>query len=162
LAKPEFFLKSVSPSGAVPALYYDGKHCINEPDVCCEFIDSMYSGGTALAPGDPILAAKMRMAMKAVDVFSFYKLLMNQGPAKGTELAASSNLRKAARKVRRAYLLAALTARMPYVLGESISLTGALITPFLDRFRYLPKYYRGHDLILPGSKAGGGGLLWRI
>jgi glutathione S-transferase len=146
LAKPEFFLKSVNPSGTVPALYYDGKHPINESDVCCEFIDSAYSGGTELVPEDPVLAAKMRIAIKAVDVFSFYKLVMNQDPAKDAELAATIEKQLAK------FEALIDSAEGPYVLGESISLAEVLLIPFLDRFRYTLKYYRGYDLIVPGSK----------
>ena len=40
----------------------------------------------------------------------------------------------------------------PYVLGNQISLAEIMLVPFLDRFRYLLKHYRGYDLLKPGSK----------
>jgi glutathione S-transferase len=146
LSKPEFFLNSVNPAGTVPALLYDGTYPINESDVCAEFLANAYSGGTDLMPKDPVLHAKVRLAMKTVDVVHFYRLIKNQDPTKDAELA--TNLQKQLAKFE-AFID---SAKGPYVLGESPSVAEVLLIPFLDRFRYSLKYYRGYDCIEPGSK----------
>ncbi|CAE8737955.1 unnamed protein product, partial [Polarella glacialis] len=60
-----------------------------ESEIVAEYIDSVAAQGTKLMPEDPLLASRVRLAMKRFSdsVAGCYQLLMNQDPAKDQEYA---------------------------------------------------------------------------
>lgn len=80
-------------------------------------------------PPDPFERAAVRVAVAALDVAPYYKLLMNQDRAADVELGAAFH--KAMGKVEDLYAKQAPAG--PFFLGDRISLVDIAILPFLDR-----------------------------
>lgn len=143
----ENYVMSINPKGEVPALRTANGDIIVESEIVAEFLDH-FSTRASLVPSEPVLAAKVRLAMKRFNdvIGACYRLLLNQDPAADFELAATikSNLETFA---------TALDTTSDFCVSDKPTLADVHCGPFLWRFSHLLPYYRGYDLFtgVPGK-----------
>jgi len=140
-AQKEDYKKNVNASGEVPSLKTVDGSIIVESEIVAEFIDRTSKGKHRLMPPNPVLAAKVRLAMKRFNdvVGPGYGLLMNQDAAADAEKAKTitDKLAKFAE---------AIDKEGSFCFGENPTLADVHCGPFLYRFKLLLDHYRGFDI----------------
>jgi glutathione S-transferase len=139
-AQKEEYKKNINASGEVPSLTTTDGNIIIESEIVAEFIDKTSKGKVRLMPPNPVLAAKIRLAMKRFNdvVGPSYGLLMNQDPAADAEKAKTitDKLAKFAE---------AIDKDGSFCFGDKPTLADVHCGPFLYRFKLLLDHYRGFD-----------------
>jgi len=137
----EDYKKNINASGEVPSLTTTDGNIIIESEIVAEFIDKTSKGKVRLLPPNPVLSAKIRLAMKRFNdvVGPGYGLLMNQDPAADAEKAkiVTDKLAKFAE---------AIDKEGSFCFGDKPTLADVHCGPFLYRFKLLHDHYRGFDL----------------
>jgi len=140
-AQKEDYKKNINASGEVPSLATTDGNIVVESEIVAEFIDRTSKGKVKLLPPNPILAARVRLAMKRFNdvVGPGYGLLMNQDPAADAEKAKTitDKLAKFAE---------AIDKEGSFCFGDKPTLADVHCGPFLYRFKLLLSHYRGFDL----------------
>lgn len=136
----ENYIKSINATGEVPSLKTEKGDIFVESEICAEFLDHM-STQASLVPADPVLAAKVRLAMKFFNdvVMACYGLLLNQDPAADAEKAAAIQT-----KLER--FAGVLDTKTAFCVSDQPTLADVHCGPFLWRFNILLPHYRGYDL----------------
>lgn len=140
-AQKEDYKKTINASGEVPSLTTTDGSIVIESEIVAEFIDRTSKGKLKLLPPNPILAAKVRLAMKRFNdvVGPGYGLLLNQDPAADAEKAKTitDKLAKFAE---------AIDKEGSFCFGDKPTLADVHCGPFLYRFKLLLSHYRAFDI----------------
>jgi len=141
LAQKEDYKKTINAGGEVPSLKTTDGSIIIESEIVAEFIDRTSKGKVRLMPANPVLAAKVRLAMKRFNdvVGPGYGFLMNQDPAADADKAKTitDKLAKFAESIDK---------EGSYCFGDKPTLADVHCGPFLYRFKLLLDHYRSFDL----------------
>ncbi|CAE8741979.1 unnamed protein product [Polarella glacialis] len=124
----EHYKGSINATGEVPSLQLPSGEVVMESEIVAEYIDSVATQGTKLMPEDPLLASRVRLAMKRFSdsVASCYQLLMNQDPAKDQEYADAI-------KAKWTKFADVLDKNGPFCFGSSVTMADVHCAPFLYR-----------------------------
>jgi len=136
----EHYKGSINATGEVPSLQLPSGEVVMESEIVAEYIDSVATQGTKLMPEDPLLASRVRLAMKRFSdsVASCYQLLMNQDPAKDQEYADAI-------KAKWTKFADVLDKNGPFCFGSSVTMADVHCAPFLYRFSLLLPHYRSFN-----------------
>lgn len=141
VAQKEEYKKTINAGGEVPSLKTTDGSIVIESEIVAEFIDKITKGKVRLMPANPVLAAKVRLAMKRFNdvVGPCYAFLTNQD-AKEDEAKAKMLTEKLAK------FADAIDKESSFCFGEKPTLADVHCGPFLYRFKLLLGHYRGFDL----------------
>ncbi|CAE8657024.1 unnamed protein product, partial [Polarella glacialis] len=136
------FKSSVNPSGEVPALRLATGEVVAESEIVAEYFDATSeSSSHKLVPVDPLAASRVRLVMKMFNpvVIPIVQLLKNQDPGKDAQLAEQLNacLEK---------FVLRLGTESGFCVGSVCTLADVHAVPFLWRFGFLVKHFRGYDI----------------
>eukprot|EP00930_Biecheleria_cincta_P071098 TRINITY_DN58647_c0_g1_i1.p1 TRINITY_DN58647_c0_g1~~TRINITY_DN58647_c0_g1_i1.p1 ORF type:complete len:305 (-),score=38.84 TRINITY_DN58647_c0_g1_i1:163-1032(-) len=137
---------SVNKSGEVPSLQV-GSTVIRESEIVCEYLDSVSeSKSHSLVPKDPLLASRVRLAMKVFNAVppAVVALLKNQEPE--ADDALMQNLDSALRN-----FVETLDTES-FCVGSTPTLADVHCAPFLHRFSVVLQHYREYDMFQRHSR----------
>ncbi|CAE8723207.1 unnamed protein product, partial [Polarella glacialis] len=139
-ADKEQYKSTINATGEVPSLQLPSGEVVMESEIVAEYIDSVATQGTKLMPEDPLLASRVRLAMKRFNdtLTCFYQLLMNQDPAKDQECADAI-------KAKLTKFADVLDKNGPFCFGSSATMADVHCAPFLYRFSLLLPHWRGFN-----------------
>jgi glutathione S-transferase len=134
------YMEKTNPSGEVPTIKSPKGDLIYESEICAEYLNAM-SRRANLVPGDPVLAARMRLACKRFNdvIGPCYGLLMNQDPKADQEKADTI-------KAKLAKFAEVIDKDAKYCFGNKLTLADVHVGPFLFRFKATLTHYRGFDI----------------
>jgi glutathione S-transferase len=134
------YMETTNPSGEVPTIKSPKGDLIYESEICAEYLNAM-SRRANLVPGDPVLAARMRLACKRFNdvIGPCYGLLFNQDPKADQEKADAI-------KAKFAKFAEVIDKDGKYCFGNKLTLADVHVGPFLFRFKATLTHYRGFDI----------------
>ncbi len=148
LEHPPAWYLALSPTGKVPLLKH-GDTLLWESSIINEYLDERFPA-PALMPTDPAERARLRIWIDYANTQFlpwFYKLLLEQSPARQVVLARTLSERLATLEAE-----AFTNTPGPYWSGEELGLADIAFYPFFERFPVL-NHYRGFTVLAHGATA---------
>jgi len=142
-ALKEDYKKNFNASGEVPTVVSPSGDIVMESEIAAEYLDAVGDPAQAkLVPEDPILASKMRLAMKKFNdiVGVGYGILFNQDAEQDATKAEALHAKMNA-------WIATLHPEGPFALGDTPSLADVHAGPFLHRFKHTLSHFRGVNVL---------------
>jgi len=139
----EDYKKTLNASGEVPTVVTPSGDIVMESEIAAEYLDAVGDPNQpSLVPADPVLASKMRLAMKRFNdvVGAGYGILFNKDSEQDATKA--QGLREKIEK-----WVLTLDPSGPFTLGDTPSLADVHAAPFLHRFKTTLSYYRGVNVL---------------